>query len=89
MINMITISLATILKYLKVMSGAESSGDPSEQALYVVKAGKGDARRHWAFDKVHGQTLVKAPHHPLLSAIVSVTVEEWVHIHQNCSPQQD
>ena len=55
------------------MCRTESSGNPSEQALYVVEAGEGDARRHRAFHKVHGQTLVKAPHHTLLSAMFSVT----------------
>ena len=58
--------------YLKVMLGTETSGDSSEQALDVVKACEGDARCHWPFHKVHGQTLVKTPHHPLLSAIFSI-----------------
>ena len=75
---MITTSLVSTDTCLKVVPGTESSGDPSEQALYVVEAGEGDARRHWAFHEVHGQTLVKAPHHPLLSAMVSVTVEVWI-----------
>ena len=63
--------------YLKVMLGTETSGDSSEQALDVVKACEGDARCHWPFHKVHGQTLVKTPHQPLLSAIFSVAVDIW------------
>ena len=63
--------------YLKVMLGTETSGDSSEQALDVVKACEGDARCHWPFHKVHGQTLVKTPHQPLLSAIFSVAVDVW------------
>ena len=63
--------------YLKVMLGTETSSDSSEQALDIVEACESDACCHWPFHKVHGQTLVKTPHQPLLSAIFSVAVDVW------------
>ena len=60
---------------LKVVCGTQASGDPSEQTLNIVEAGKGDAGCHGAFHKVHGQTLVQTPNQALLSEMFNVAGE--------------
>ena len=45
-----------------------AGGRSPQRALDVVEAGEGDAGGHGALHEVHGEPLVQAPHHSLLSA---------------------
>ena len=54
--------------YFQVGDGMYAGSNPPQRALDVVEAGEGDAGGHGALHEVHGEPLVQAPHHSLLSA---------------------